>query len=55
LPIDDFWAELDSKIEEGRKLKEISNGSKKMASGGFSGAEWEAARRKHADKMKARE
>lgn len=57
LPLCDFWAELDSKIEESRKLREISEGTKasKGSSGGFSGADWEAARRKHAEKMKARE
>lgn len=55
LPVEDFWTELDSKIEEGRKLKEISEGSKYgKKTGGFSGQEWEAARRKHAEKMKAR-
>jgi hypothetical protein len=55
LPICDFWAELDSKIEEGRKLKEMTEGIGKGKPGNvFTGAEWEAARRKHAEKMKAK-
>lgn len=54
LPICDFWAELDSKIEESRKLKEMTAGIGKKSGNVFSRDEWEAARRKHAEKMKAK-
>ena len=55
LPICDFWAELDGKIEENRKLEEMTNGFKAGKVGGgnvFTHAEWEAARRKHRERMK---
>lgn len=54
LPLCDFWAELDSKIEEGRRLKEMTDGYKAKPTGGsvFSREEWEAARRKHREKMR---
>ena len=53
MPLCDFWAELDAKIDESRKIKEITSGKK--SGGGFSQAEWDAARRKHAEKMKAKQ
>lgn len=54
LPVCDFWAELDSKIDEARKMQELSEDIKTGKSGAkaFSKAEWEAARRKHREKMK---
>jgi hypothetical protein len=57
LPIHDFWAEMDSKIEEARKIKEMTGeiGKPKGAGRIFSHGEWEAARRKHAEKMKAKQ
>ena len=51
LPLCDFWAELDSKIEEARKLKEMT-GEYRNKSNVFSRDEWEAARRKHREKMR---
>jgi hypothetical protein len=55
LPICDFWAEVDSRVEEARKVKEISEGMKGKGGGSvFSSAQWEEARRKHREKMKAK-
>lgn len=53
LPICDFWAELDAKIEESERIKEITAnaGGKGNGSNVFSRAEWEAARKKHREKM----
>lgn len=52
----DFWAELDGKVIEARKLQEMTDGFKSgggmgKAAGGFSKAEWDAARKKHREKM----
>ena len=52
MPLCDFWAEYDAKVEEGRRIKEMTEGKGKA--GGFSQAEWAEARRKHAEKMKAK-
>jgi len=46
MPIVDWWVELDAKIEESRRLKEMAEGHKKTG-GGFSRAEWEEARKRH--------
>jgi hypothetical protein len=54
LPICDFWAELDQKIDEARKIKEMTEGAKSKTGIVFSREQWEAARRKHAEKMKAK-
>lgn len=57
LPVADWWAELDGKIAEARqmedRLEEIRSGNVKGKSNVFSRSEWEAARRKHSEKMKA--
>ena len=56
LPVADWWAELDGKIAEARQLEErldeIKTGAKPKANV-FSREEWEAARRKHSENMKA--
>lgn len=54
LPVCDFWAELDNKVVEARKLQEMTDGYKSGKSGGnvFSRSEWEAARKKHREKAK---
>jgi hypothetical protein len=53
LPFCDFWAELDAKIEEGERIKDAMAGA--GGSGGksnvFSRAEWDAARKKHREKV----
>lgn len=46
LPINDWWIELDAKIEESNRLKEMAEGHKKQG-GGFSRAEWDDARKRH--------
>jgi hypothetical protein len=55
LPICDFWAELDSKLEEARQIKAMTDGLKGGSVGGngnvFSHAEWEDARRRHREKV----
>ena len=56
LPVCDFWAELDAKIEESRRMQEMTDGFKSGKSGSnvFSHSEWEEARRKHREKMRAK-
>ncbi len=49
LPLWDFWAELDAKVIEARKIGELTGKGK--SGGGFSQSEWETARRKHREKM----
>jgi hypothetical protein len=49
LPIDDWFAELDAKVAEGRKMQEAANG--KSSGAGFSQAEWAEARAKHKAKI----
>lgn len=53
MPLCDFWAELDAKIEESERIKEITAnaGGKGNGSNVFTRAEWEAARKKHREKM----
>lgn len=46
----EWWWELDSKIESNRKLREITK-TAKPGFGGFTGAEWDAARARHKAKM----
>lgn len=52
LPVVDWWVELDAKIKENNKLREISEGGAK--GGGFSQAEWADARARHKAKMNDR-
>ena len=56
MPVCDFWAELDAKIEESRRMQEMTDGFKSGKSGSnvFSHSEWEEARRKHREKMRAK-
>ena len=49
MPICDWWVELDAKINEGKRLDEITKGGPK--GGGFSQAEWADARARHKAKM----
>lgn len=51
LPVYDFWAEMDSKIIEANKLKEITAGNKAGMKGFSTPAQWEDARRRHREKM----
>jgi hypothetical protein len=55
LPLCDFWAELDAKIEEGERIKAMTEDAKGGSVGRngnvFSHAEWEDARRRHREKM----
>lgn len=57
LPIADWWAELDAHIAENRlvneRLEQAKGGGKGKSA--FSGAEWQAARRKHSERMKAKD
>ena len=47
----EWWVEFDAKVAESRRIEERSGGNK--SGGGFSKSEWNAARKKHAEKMKA--
>ena len=51
----EWWAELDAKIEAQERIDEALNEAKggKAKGGGFSRAEWDKARAKHSEKMKA--
>lgn len=54
LPVCDFWAELDAKVDEARKMQEMTEDFKAGKGGKgnvFSRAEWDAARKKHREKM----
>ena len=55
LPVSDWWAELDAHLVEAKqmeeRLEEMKSGKKSGSA--FSKAEWDAARAKHAEKMKA--
>jgi len=53
LPLCDFWAELDAKIEESERIKETMAGAGGKGNGAsvFSREEWDAARKKHREKM----
>jgi hypothetical protein len=55
LPLCDFWAELDAKIEEGERIKAMTEDAKGGSVGRngnvFSHAEWEDARRRHREKV----
>jgi hypothetical protein len=53
LPLFDFWTELDSKIEEVNKLKEMTEGKVKPK-GIATAAQWEEGRRRHREKMAVR-
>lgn len=55
LPVADWWVELDAKLVEARQMEERLDQAKtgKSARGAFTNAEWDAARKKHAEKMKA--
>jgi hypothetical protein len=56
LPVADWWAELDAKLEEAErmesKMNEIRNGGKNGTV--FGADEWAEARRKHAEKKAGR-
>lgn len=49
LPVYDFWAELDAKVIEAEKLREMTAGQK-TSGNVFSREDWEAARAKHREK-----
>lgn len=55
LPVADWWAELDAHIAEARRLEDRLKDAKagKVGGSAFSEAEWAAARKRHAEKMKA--
>lgn len=57
LPVADWWVELDAKIVEARQMEEKleeMRGKGKGSGNVFSSAEWAEARRKHAEKMRAK-
>ena len=58
LPVADWWAELDGKIAEARQMEERLDEIRIGKQGGkgsvFSRDQWEAARRKHAEKKRAK-
>lgn len=50
----EWWIELDAKIEASKRIEErIGEAKSGKKGGGFTNAEWAAARKKHAEKMKA--
>ncbi len=52
----DWWAEFDAKMDEADRMEELTakSGFAPKGGGGFSKAEWDKARRIHAEKMKAK-
>jgi hypothetical protein len=57
LPVADWWAELDAKLEDAErmesKMNEMRNGGKNVGTV-FGADEWAEARRKHAEKKAGR-
>lgn len=51
----EWWIELDAKLEANKRIEDRLEDAKagKKGGGAFTRAEWEAARKKHAEKMKA--
>lgn len=56
LPVADWWAELDAHIVESRMVKEQVERAKGGGKGrsAFTGAEWQEARRKRVERLKAK-
>jgi len=51
----EWWAELDAKIIENRKIREMSGGRKGGGTNtSFAPAAWAAARKRHKEKMNGR-
>lgn len=54
LPVADWWAEFDGHVSESRRMEEKMGEMRTGKKGGaFSKAEWDAARKRHSEKMRA--